>query len=166
MTSAKRRALPPSIASDQDVSTLILELRDYARWSAHVSVKKQLRLPHSSTPPEISHIAKDLLKNWLAKRTLSQASLEELLTALESFKASAPRLTITLAALPSKDLKQTLVSWCRDNLAPDALVSFQLNSTLLGGMVVRCGSHIFDWSFRRQIIDGRDKFPEVLRHVR
>jgi hypothetical protein len=32
-------------------------------------------------------------------------------------------------------------------------------------MVVVHGSRIYDWSFRRQILATREKFPEVLRNV-
>ena len=53
---------------------------------------------------------------------------------------------------------------CRP-VAPDVLVNFQFNATILGGMVVRYGSHVYDWSFRRQILAKRDTFPEVLRRV-
>jgi F0F1-type ATP synthase delta subunit len=50
-------------------------------------------------------------------------------------------------------------------VAPNMLVDFKFNSTMLGGMVVQYGSHIYDWSFRQRILDARDKFPEVLRSV-
>jgi F0F1-type ATP synthase delta subunit len=74
-------------------------------------------------------------------------------------------MTITLAAPATTGIKKQLTAWCRDNVAPDVLVRFEFNQTLLGGMVVRFGSHIYDWSLRRQILDGRTKFPEVLRNV-
>jgi F0F1-type ATP synthase delta subunit len=70
-----------------------------------------------------------------------------------------------LAAPPSNGIKKTLVAWCRKNIATDILVNFDFNSTLLGGMVVRYGSHVFDWSFRRKILEEHSKFPGVLRNV-
>jgi hypothetical protein len=164
MSSAKRQ-LPPSIASPQDLTALILELREYARWSSRVAVKKQLRLKHSSDPPAISRTAKELLQSWLAKRTVSEKSLDELIAALEDFKTKAPSLTITLATMPPNSLRQTIVAWCRDNIAADVLVTFQFNNAVLGGLGVRYGSHMFDWSFRRIILENRGKFPEVLRRV-
>ena len=163
--SAARHQLPDNIASPQDLSALILELRDYARWSAHVAAKKKLRLKHSAEPPAITPTAKEVLKNWLARRTISEESLDKLTAALEEFKRRAPTMTITLAAIPSAAQKRVLVAWCRENISPDVLVSFQCSSTMLGGLSVRYGSRIFDWSFRRSILANRAKFPEVLRRV-
>jgi len=62
-------------------------------------------------------------------------------------------------------IQKNLVNWCRENIAPNILITFQFNATLLGGMVIRHGSNIFDWSFRRQILAARNNFPEVLRRV-
>ena len=113
----------------------------------------------------MSQAATELLRAWSAKQSLTQARLDELSGALQQFIKSAQVVTITLAAPPTGDVKQTLVAWCRSNINPQILVSFQFNQTLLGGMVVRYGSRIFDWSFRRQILAARDTFPEVLRRV-
>jgi F0F1-type ATP synthase delta subunit len=44
-------------------------------------------------------------------------------------------------------------------------VNFNYNRSLLGGMVVRAGSRVFDWSFRRQIIGAEEKFTEVFHRV-
>ena len=62
-------------------------------------------------------------------------------------------------------LKQKIVEWCRKNIDGDILVDFRFNATLLGGMVVKWGSHVYDWSFKRQLMAARAKFPEVLRNV-
>ena len=74
-------------------------------------------------------------------------------------------MSITLAAPAGAGLKRTLAEWCRQNIDENLLVHFDFNATLLGGMVVNYGSRIFDWSFRRRILEDRAKFPEVLRRV-
>jgi F0F1-type ATP synthase delta subunit len=84
---------------------------------------------------------------------------------LREFEESAPHITLTLAAPAPNGLKKTLISWCRDNIDKNILVDFKFNATILGGMVVVYGSRIFDWSFKRQILAAREKFPEVLRNV-
>lgn len=157
--------LPGSVSSPQDLNALVLELRDYARWSAHHNVKKQASGRSASEQPVLSLAAKELLGSWMAKKPNSIQSLDELTAALKEFGSSASVVTITLAAPPAGSLKATLVAWCRENIAADVLVSFQFNATLLGGMVVRSGSHIFDWSFRRRILESRGQFAEVLRNV-
>lgn len=158
--------LPDTVSSEQDLKSLILEIRDYARWAGQAAVKKKLHSKHAPPEaPELSAGAKQLVKEWTAKEPLSRESMDKLITALEEAGSKAPTVTITLAAPPTSGLKKTLVAWCRENVSPNVLVAFDFNSTLLGGMVVRHGSHIFDWSFRKQILTSKSKFPEVLRRV-
>lgn len=158
-------ALPSSVSSLEDVRSLISEVREYKRWFSHNAIKKQVGAKHPGDAPSLSPAATELLRSWGAVQPLSTTRIEELLMTLERYKADAPSITITLAAPVSNGLKQQLVGWCRENLAADVLVNFQFNSTLLGGMVVRCGSRIFDWSFRQQLLNNRAKFPEILHHV-
>lgn len=157
--------LPETISSPQDLKATILEVRQYARWFSHASVKKQVAGGRSAEPPAISGAASSAIKEWAGDKPLTLDMLEDLLAALEDFEKSAPQLTITLAAAPGGGLKKTLVAWCRTHVEPNVLVNFDFNSTLLGGMVVRYRSHVFDWSFRRQILAARGRFPEVLRRV-
>ncbi len=157
--------LPDSISSVQDIKALTMDIRQYAKWFSHVAIKQRLELQHDAPQPDISQAASDVIADWSAKQPLSAQALDELIAALSNIEATAPRLSITLVAPATNDLKKTLVAWCRANIEPTVLVSFQFNSTLLGGMVIRYGSRIHDWSFRRQIMAGRTKFPEVLRNV-
>lgn len=157
--------LPNSISSQQDVTALLLELRGYANWYSHASIKQRTGVTGTMEPPAVSDAAATVLNDWANGKTLTAPDLDDVMNALEQFKDTAPTISITLAAPATNSLKQTLVAWCRANIAPDVLVTFRFNSTLLGGMVVRYGSHIFDWSFRRQILANRQHFPEVLRRV-
>lgn len=157
--------LPDSVASKQDLTTLISEIHIYAKWWAHESIKKRIDVKHSSAPPPMSPGAAQVIHEWGAKQEVSRQRLDELITLLESYGKSATAITITLPAPPTADIKATLVGWCRTNIAPGVLVTFGFNATLLGGMVVRFGSRVYDWSFRRQILANRSQFSEVLRHV-
>lgn len=157
--------LPDTISSPQDLSALILDVQTYARWFAHESIKKKTGTKRASEPPAVSPQTLEVIREWESKEPLSRERLDELMRTLTEHKRTAPSLTITLAAPPTRPLKTELVTWCRQNIAPDTLVTFQFNSTLLGGMVIRRGSRVFDWSFRRQILENRQKFPEVLRRA-
>lgn len=157
--------LPNSIASMQDLTALILEVREYAKWFSHAVVKMHVNGTQIPKPPSVSEAASELIHTWGTQQQLNQKSLEQLVDTLEDFKRTAASMTITLAAPPPNDLKETLVGWCRKNIAPHILVTFKFNATILGGMVVRYGSHVFDWSFRREILAQRSRFPEVLRSV-
>lgn len=153
--------LPDSVASPQDLISLQLEVQEYAQWFAHAAIKKKVASKDIEGAPVMSPATTEILRAYVTDK----ASLDELAGALKAYGATAPVISITLAAPPSQGLKAMIVGWCRQNITPNALVTFQFNATLLGGMVIRSGSHIFDWSFRRQILDARAKFPEVLRRV-
>lgn len=157
--------LPDSVSSSQDLTSLQLEIREYARWFAHDAMKKRISGKSTTNEPILTPAANELLRTLGGEKSLTQHSLDDLINTLDAYKRSASTMTITLAAPPTNDIKQTLVGWCRQNIAPDVLVTFQFNSTLMGGMVVRYGSRVFDWSFRRQILAARNNFPEVLRRV-
>ena len=157
--------LPNSVSSVQDLSSLILEVREYAKWYLQASIKQHVQAGQIGEPPTVSPGAAQVVQAWGETEQLSQKSLDDLISTLESMKTNADTLTITLAAPASGELRRQLVGWCRDNIAPGILVTFRFNATLLGGMVVRYGSRVFDWSFRRQILAERSKFPEVLRRV-
>lgn len=142
-----------------------MEVHEYANWYAHESVKAQVKAKVSTSSPTLSVAALELLRDWKADQQISAESLDQLIMTLEQYASNSPSMTITLAALPTSSLKTALVNWCRVNVAPNILVSFKFNTSLLGGMVVQCGSHIFDWSFKRKILENRKIFPEVLRRV-
>lgn len=158
--------LPSEINSRQDIQALALEVRNYAGWLAHNDIKKRLKVRKPSPTPELSSGASETLHDWLMRNPLSSSSLDKLADALENLKDSAPSATITLVAPAGSKLKQDLTNWCRKNIDDNILVDFEFNSALLGGMVLRCGSHVFDWSFRRQLLDNQGKFAEVLANVR
>ncbi len=153
--------LPDSIASQQDLSALTVELHDCLKWLTHESVKKKAGVTESTPPPKTSKAASELMH----ESGTSEAKLEALIKALEDLQRNAKTITITLAAEPSASVKATIVNWCRKELSPDVLVNFSFNRGILGGMVVRAGSRVFDWSFRRLILENSNKFPEVLRRV-
>lgn len=84
---------------------------------------------------------------------------------LEQMLAHSPRVTITLAGLASHTLKEELVSWLRTNTAPNVLVSFHVNPDIAGGMVVRSTNHVYDFSFRKRLLDQPERFTRILEHV-
>lgn len=157
--------LPATVSTPQDITALLLELQQYARWFAHSSVKAQLNSKTASKPPVLSDAAMAVIRASTGKDLLNQRTLDELIAALESHRTLAETITITLAAPATAEIKKALVGWCRDNISGDVLVSFQINTSLLGGMVVRYGSHIHDWSFRRQILANKQHFSEVFANV-
>lgn len=157
--------LPDAIASPQDLGGLIFEIRDYARWYEHEFVKQRSGVTSVSAQPQLSVLASGVIRDWAASQPLSSDSLSALIATLEHYDKTAPTMTITLAAPAPAKLRADLTAWARTNLAPGMLINFRYNSTILGGMVVRLGSRIYDWSFRRQLMNNMSAFPEILSRV-
>lgn len=158
--------LPSSLSSPQDLQSVITELKNALKLLRQEEVKAKIGGHEAQLAvPELTKPASELLAAGLRGKPLSPPKVEELIQSLEQLKGSAPQIHLTLAAIPTASLKQQLVTWCREHIAEAVLVHFQFNSTILGGIVVRYGSHVYDWSFRRQLLAGKDDFTEVLRRV-
>lgn len=157
--------LPDSVCSPNDLTALILETREYAKWYEHELIKKRAGSAARSVPPILSPTTGLFLRGLNQSGSLMRVKLEQTLGELEAYKKSAPSITLTLAAPATESVKKVLTIWCRKEISPDILVSFEFNRTLLGGMVVRYGSHVHDWSFRRQLLNNKVRFSEVLASV-
>lgn len=162
---AKELSLPDSIASPQDLMQTTIEVKEYAKWYAHDSILKRVSSKKGTSAPTLSASARQIISDWDTISPLSTRSFSTLVSTLEGFARNTDTVTITLAAPVTNSLKSELVAWCRKNIAPQVFVSFQFNSTLLGGLVIRHGSRVFDWSFKRQLMANAAQFPGVLRRV-
>ncbi|HET8690196.1 MAG TPA: F0F1 ATP synthase subunit delta [Candidatus Saccharimonadales bacterium] len=158
-------ALPATIISPQDLASVSLEVKDYSRWFEHNQIKQRVGAKSTSQPPELSPAALELIRSCHGKGLLEQKHLDKLIDDLERLQNTVTNLTITLAAPAPKALKADIADWCRRNIKDQVLIDFRFNSTILGGMVVRSGSHVYDWSWRRAILDNKAKFPGVLENV-
>ena len=157
--------IPTTVASIQDLNGVINDIHSYAKWAAGELIKQKVAGKSAGAQPAINAEATAIIREWSGGKPLTQTSIDELVKALEDYKKTAPSVTITLAGVPSGEVKTKLVGWCRKELNPGILVSFRLNRNILGGMVVAYGSHIHDWSFRRKLMDGETPFHEVLANV-
>jgi hypothetical protein len=157
--------LPTAISSPSDVTALTLEVRAYQQWYGQYANAQRTGAHYQPTQPELSPIASEVIREWAAAEPLTTTRIDALIADLEHVSKTAPVITITLAAVAPVEVKRALVTWCREHLGEDILVTFRFNATILGGMVVRYGSRIYDWSFRTRLMNGRQKFPEVLSRV-
>lgn len=160
-------SLPDTIASPQDLTSVIGELKLYTQWFVHESIRQRVtkRKTRSSTEPVLSEPATTLIQSVSSHGMLNRQALDQLVKSLEATAQKATTVTFTLAAPVTQPVKLQLVGWCRKNLGQEILVTFQHNSSILGGVVMRYKSRVFDWSFKQQLFANAAKFPEVLRRV-
>ena len=158
-------SLPNSVASRQDFKTVISDVRKFSAWAGQTAIKTKVSGAGAGQQPMISQAAADLINQWRLDKEAGKKGLDALIKELEELAAVTPHVTITLAAPAPAKLRQEIVAWFRKNVAPNMRVDFKFNATMLGGIVVHYGSRVFDWSFKRQILGARAKFPEILRNV-
>ncbi len=157
--------LSDEILSRQDVRQAALELHSYSQLLSGDAIKKRVAPAAVSQQVAISPAVGELINQWCGGKPPTTKALDELAEALEAIAANAQTVTLTLAAPVPQTLRKALATWFRSNVSADLLVEFGYNSTMLGGMVVRLGSHVFDWSFKRQILANIEQFPKALRNV-
>lgn len=161
-----KSSLPASIVSPQDLTLVIREVKEYTAWATHETIKHKAGAKKPLTlQPELSPAATELISAWSKAHGATADSFRQLTEALERIAKSAPTLTITLADAAPQQVKESLVAWCRENLSGNVLVTFKFSRTLLGGMVVRAGSRIFDWSLHRRLTEHGREFTGVLKNV-
>lgn len=157
--------LPADIYSPSDLAALTLEVRAYAKWFGQYVNAQRVGSRLTAKQPELSPVASGLIRNYAKQSPMTSSRLDELLGSLEYAAKHAPVITITLAAPAPSEVKHLLTDWCRRELSPSVLVAFRFNAHILGGMIVRAGSRVYDWSFRTQLMNRRHGIVEVLDRV-
>ena len=157
--------LPENISSSEDLAALIMEVRSYAKWYSQVANARKIGANHKDSQPALTDTATITIRSAAEKDSLAPEQLDGLISDLERIYKRAQTLTITLAAPAPADVRREIVSWVRSNISTDALINFRFNSQIVGGMVVRIGSKIYDWSFRKAILENKSKLAETLNRV-
>lgn len=75
---------------------------------------------------------------------------------LKDTKEHAPVMHMTFAVEADPEFLQQLVTWLRQQIHPQALVSVGLQPALVGGVYVRTPNHVHDFSIRSLLEDKRD----------
>ncbi len=157
--------LPTDVYSPSDLAALTLEIREYAKWfGQYVNAQRAGSRPNTAQP-ELSPIASNLIRDYAKLSPMTTERIDEIIATLEQAAMHAPVITITLAAPAPSEVKKQLTEWCRRELSPSVLVAFRFNAHILGGMVVRVGSRVYDWSFRTQLMNKRRGITEALSRV-
>lgn len=154
--------LPPAIYSPQLLESVIYDLQYYLDWIRQNQIRKQVGA-HPKAEPNHSDETVVVIEAWLAGRPATLASIEALLEHLKSLKL--PEVHLTLAALPNRAQREALVNWFRNNITPHLLVSFIADRNLGGGLVVRTPNHVFDYSWKQQLLASKEKLAGILKRV-
>lgn len=157
--------LPLDLYSPDQVGIIKLELGNHMSQLRDASVRA--KVTHKETAKGKPHFSA-LLQNVLFESGIAdddQGSLELLSQSLETIRDKAPVVHIMLTALPNLTLKRQLIEWFRKEVNPYTLVTFSVRADMGGGMILQAGSHIYDLSFRQQILSHKQRIAEILHNV-
>ena len=158
--------LSEDIISSEDLRSVIEELKDYQGYIRHGHIRQHVsKRAGAKSSPDLSRGASEMLSQAMEHHPLNLTELDHLISELEAMYAKALKLKIILAAVPNGSIKRQLSAWVRQNLNDYALIDFDYNQSLLGGMVVMIGSRIFDFSLRRGLLSSQPKLNEMIANV-
>lgn len=151
--------LPLDLYSPDQLGIVMLELRDHINAMRDKAVREK----QSGQPEEAPHVSALLLgvMHGAGIDKEDQAAQEELQRSLQMIREKAPVAHITLAALPNRTLKRQLTEWFRTQINPYCLLTFSTRTDIGGGIVLRAGSKVYDFSFRHQIVGNKQRIAEI-----
>jgi hypothetical protein len=162
-TNAPQFELPAAVYSPQLLESVTYDIQQYLDWYRQVAVQKKVGAKTTLPEPTHSRETVVVIEAWLAGRQPTVEALEQLVETLKNLKL--PEVHITLAALPNHSQRETLVNWFRTNVTPHVLLSFVADRNLGGGVVIRTPNHVFDFTWKQQLLAGRGKLAEIVRNV-
>ena len=152
--------LPVDIYSPEQSSTLLMELHEYTAALQDAVIKAKVDTKATKTAPEMSELLASLVHSCEVAVDDATA-LDGLYRNLQTALKAAPTMHITLSALPGRTLKRRLTVWFRTQVHPLSLLTFTARSDIGGGIILQAGSHLYDHSFRQQILANPKRIGEL-----
>jgi hypothetical protein len=154
--------LPAAIYSPQLLESVTYDIQYYLDWYRQNQIRKQVGAEPKEEPNHSDETVL-VIEAWLAGKPPTLESLEALLDYLKKLKL--PEVHIMLAALPNRAQREAFVNWFRSNTTPHLFISFVADRNLGGGIVVRTPDHVYDYSWKQELLTGRDKLVGILKRV-
>ena len=157
--------LPLDLYSPEQLSAIIIELRAHNSAVRDANVRSKATHEQSPAPVHTSALLMATLREAGVGPT-DESALEKLLKQLEVIRDRAPAVHLMMAALPNRDFKRKLTDWFRAEIHPYAMLTFATRMDIGGGIIIQAGSHIYNYSFREQILSHKQRISEIYNSVR
>ena len=157
--------LPTDLYSPEQLGAVVIELRTYIGSLRDAQVRAKSTKAEVGAPGHLSALLLGVFRGAGVQVTDLQSS-EKLLKELEAIRDKAPAVHLMMAALPNRDLKRKFTDWFRTAIHPYTLLTFATRADIGGGVIIQAGSHVYDYSFRQQILTNRHRISEIYARVR
>jgi hypothetical protein len=157
--------LPLDLYSPEQLSAIIIELRSHISSLRDAAARAKASHTEVAAPAHTSALLLGVLRESGVDPT-EQPATEKLLKELEAIRDKAPAVHLMMAALPNRELKRKLTDWFRTEIHPYSLLTFATRADIGGGVIVQAGSHVYNWSFREQILSHKSRISEIYNSVR
>ena len=164
MTTVNPLRLPVDLYSPEQLGAIIIELRSHSGGLRDAAVRARAT-KQEAAPIHTSALLMAAYREAGVSPT-DQPNTEKLLKQLEAIRDRAPAVHLMMAALPNRDFKRKLVEWFRAEIHPYALLTFATRADIGGGIIIQAGSHIYNYSFREQILSHKNRISEIYHSVR
>ncbi|HEY2003519.1 MAG TPA: F0F1 ATP synthase subunit delta [Candidatus Saccharimonadia bacterium] len=154
--------LPAAVYSPQLLEAVTYDIERYLDWYRDAEVRKTVGAKVTEEPTHSAETAL-VIEAWLAGRPATVELLEELVAYLKNLRL--PEVHIMLAAMPNRAQRTALVDWFHNNTTQQLLLSFVADRNLGGGVVIRTPNRVFDYTWKQELLNGRDKLAEILKRV-
>jgi hypothetical protein len=155
--------LPAEMYSSDQISVCIQELRRLVSLRRDMATQSRVGVASRAQASVPTLVEALLHANGLTGATLKE--LEDVIKALESLRSSTPVVHLTFASLPGPKLIAKLVEWFRREVHPQALLSFVMDRTIGGGVIIRTHATMYDFSFTNQLLRQKDRLTEIVARV-
>jgi hypothetical protein len=156
--------LPLELETVEQLQAAKYEIEQYANRLQVATIRQAVGQAPAQDTSSLMPAAQAIIVAWQGKKTVSAASLTELLATLKGLQPPVLHLTLTNIAPPT--LRRALSQWVRANAHPQALLQLSVDSSIGGGVVIRTTNHLYDDSFRTQLLAHRDNLTKVIADVR
>jgi hypothetical protein len=154
--------LPAAVYSPQLLESVVFDIQTYLDWYRQNQIRQKVGAKPKGEPNHSDETVVTI-EAWLKGKPPTLESLQALLEHLRQL--DLPEVHIMLAALPNRTQRQQLVDWFRNNASSKVLLSFVADRNLGGGLVVRTPNRVFDFTWKQELVAGRDKLAGILKRV-
>lgn len=143
----KDSKLPLSIISKTDLARMQRELSKLDDFFVASAARKA---GTGIAAPRITHALESLARE--NKVNLLEAQQRKKFSAeVDELVKSSPSLHLSFAAEPSPKALETVITWFRSNIHPQALIQVGIQPSIAAGCVLRTPNQIFDMSVRSSL---------------